>query len=493
MRKRILILAFILTALFGGFVFFNREEEPVLVSTAVHGSYFSQKGFYEDAYKLAPNIYNPEAKAILVNHHLLAANFIAEAFNTVATDAPITVLLISPNHFSAGRNSVITSAAVWETPYGKLEPDLQIIRSLKSKRLASVEEDPFEQEHGISGIVGFIKKSLPNAKLVPLILKDRISPEQAIDIANNFSKTLPQDSLVVGSLDFSHYLTDRAAQFHDLESLNVLQTFDFESIYNLDIDSRPGLTFLLQILKKRGQRNFSLLRTSNSEKLTHQDILETTSYITGYFSRGEPNSKQVSTMLSLGNIQPSDSLLPKLNRYSGSFGFKFIERLLYGQDKTYAFLLERNSTTETQLKKFGIELLSTNYQDHKLGNLKVKIISGSHIPKEAIDSGADIVIYQGASKNILEFYKNKPIIYAIGDFLNERSIIEGKNSLAIGLAAQDNTLNIYFLPIGVKNGELMLLIGVLDGTVLIEMAQNSPVDSGLKDQIKKGVLTLTIK
>jgi len=71
-----------------------------------HYSYFSQAGFYEQAYAAArqtPAADKSGIKGVLVNHHLFAASFIAETFNAVATIAPVTVLLISPNHFDAGK------------------------------------------------------------------------------------------------------------------------------------------------------------------------------------------------------------------------------------------------------------------------------------------------------------------------------------------------------------------------------------------------------
>src|SRR5690349_16302111 len=115
MRKLIKIFL-VLTMLAAGAVFFYSVKKtppptgpqpaaPLAASsTLLHYSYFSQKDFYEQAYAAANSLQPPlwkkggePIKAIIVNHHLLASQFIAQEFNQVATTAPITVLLISPN------------------------------------------------------------------------------------------------------------------------------------------------------------------------------------------------------------------------------------------------------------------------------------------------------------------------------------------------------------------------------------------------------------
>ena len=151
--------------------------------TELHYSYFSSKQFSDEAYQNAqrPNLKKTaEARGVIVNHHLLAPNLIAETINTLATTSPLTVILISPNHFQAGRGQIISSVAKWDTPYGLLDSDCGLIYQLQSHRLLTLEESPFIPEHGISGIVSFIKKSLPNAKVIPLSISDTLS-QKAVD------------------------------------------------------------------------------------------------------------------------------------------------------------------------------------------------------------------------------------------------------------------------------------------------------------------------
>lgn len=295
MRRYILYLLIVFLA--GGLIYvFQKSDEPADSNlprgseVQLHYSFFSQKEFFDEAFRNAPisslTAEREKISAVIVNHHLLAPHFIAQGLQTVASEKQLTVVLISPNHFSVGRGPVITSRYGWKTPYGVLQPDLGLIDQLTESGLVEVEEDPFVREHGISNIVAFITKVLPQAKVVPLIFKERISDSQTDAFAEELDARLLDGALVVASLDFSHYHDLATANLHDQASLEVLQQFDYGRIKDLDIDSRPALRILLKYLDHKRAKTFTLLQHSNSAVVAGKlDEPETTSYITGYFSK----------------------------------------------------------------------------------------------------------------------------------------------------------------------------------------------------------------
>ncbi|MBI5530953.1 MAG: AmmeMemoRadiSam system protein B [Candidatus Doudnabacteria bacterium] len=490
----VIILGLLVVGCLGIFLFRYYISSPNLNSNSrddklagMHYSYFSQPEFFNQAYSSAKSeVYEPNAKAILVNHHLLAGHFIAESFEVVATDSPVTVLLISPNHFSSGLAPIITSKYSWQTPFGISPANTKLIDELEKNNLASVEEMPFEQEHGVSGIVPFIKKSLPNAKIVPVIFNDKLSLAQSLEAADKYFKILPENVLLVGSFDFSHYLSSRAADFHDLENLSDIESFNFNSLYKLDIDSRPGLAFFLELLKNYRAQQFNILEQSNSSKLTKADFLETTSYITGYFTNGEPKIQGWNTLLSLGRVVPSGTLNKKIQLGM----LKYLQRLFYGQDNTFAFQTKTDGSIQPQE---DITFIADDQLIQPLGPLKVAILNCAGSEKfaiQAIDRGADLAVCQSASKNRVIFYKSKLVIYAAGDLLNDKLSELGQKSMAVGLAYKDDSLRVVLFPIANDKGELKLLVGAQSDIVLTEMANNSLISPDLKKQILKGQLQL---
>lgn len=255
-----------------------------------HVSYFSDKTFFNKAYSLIPGDIkeedekDKEIKGVIVNHHLLAAGLIAEEMEAIATNDLVTVILLAPNHFFAGKGNIIASEYDWNTPYGVLESDCNSIKKLEKIGAANIEEQPFEKEHGISGIVPFIKKSLPNAKVIPIIFKDNTKQEEIEVFVNSLYEITGEDALMVGSFDFSHYVLPQVAKKQDERSIEIIKAFDYTNIADVEIDSRPGLSAQLQFMEKIHANKFNLVKNMNSADITKlENSTETTSYITGFF------------------------------------------------------------------------------------------------------------------------------------------------------------------------------------------------------------------
>ena len=255
----------------------------------IHYSYLKDKNFFEEAFQnLSVPTQKKDIKAIIVPHHLVAKDLIAENFNQVKTDKALTVFLMSPNHFRAGSGSLISSEYSWQTPYGILEPDLDMINLLKTEQVVSIDEKPFLNEHGISGIVPFIKRSLPNAKIVPIITKDIAKESDLQNFIKTLSNNLPKKYLFVASLDFCHNTDSDLCYRNDEKSLDIIQKFDYANFSEVDVDSPKTLKMIMGILEKAGYKNFELLTNTNSTKiLNNPDLEEVVSYITGYFVKGE--------------------------------------------------------------------------------------------------------------------------------------------------------------------------------------------------------------
>jgi AmmeMemoRadiSam system protein B len=216
---------------------------------------------------------------------LLAANLIAKTINSVATTSQITVVLVSPNHFFSGQGQIISSLYNWHTPYGILDSDKKTVQKLKDLGVMNIDEYPFDNEHGISGIVPFIKKSLPNSKLVPIIVKDNLSQNDLNKFVDSLYSVLGENLLIIGSFDFSHFYPDDQTKEYDKQSLAVINNFDFNGLKNIQIDSKPGLEIVMKYMEKLKATHFNLMANTNSAQILNDiTIKEAVSYINGSFS-----------------------------------------------------------------------------------------------------------------------------------------------------------------------------------------------------------------
>lgn len=277
--------------------------------------------FYETAYKFKKKQIDFKNKKIvggIIPHHLLAADLIAEFFSNLEYFDYETIILIGPNHFLAGKANIITSDYDWQTPYGTLERDDKILSQLLKFDGIKIEENIFQNEHSINSEVAFIKKTFPNAKFLPIVLKPSVDKNRAEKLAEHLFKiTNNKKILILASVDFSHYKNSVSAQANDKISVRAVKNFSFDKIYDLDIDSPASIYTLLKFSELNGT-NFELLNNSNSAILANKpDINSTTSYVTGYFTNkhsGEAASKPIK-MLFFGDMMLDRSVGEKIGKY----------------------------------------------------------------------------------------------------------------------------------------------------------------------------------
>ena len=220
-----------------------------------------------------------------VSHHLFARELIARYFTELARCVhPRTIIVIGPNHHARGHSPVALSALRWRTPFGFLEPDSKTIGNISRAGLACIEEEPFVNEHSIGALVPFIRTSFPGSRIVPVIFKKAANREDCIRLAGVLSG-LMDSTLVLASLDFSHYKTSREAEREDAASLRVLRSLSTERIDEAFVDSRPALLTLMQLCKNLGATNVEVVQHTNSGILSHNPRVPCTSYINTYIGR----------------------------------------------------------------------------------------------------------------------------------------------------------------------------------------------------------------
>ena len=258
----------------------KNKSTPVVL----HDSYFSTKDISERGFHQAGNISSIDGViGILVNHHLLASNLIAEEFLHAQNMKPDVVVIFSPNHFTRGDGTIIMSNADWRTPYGILEGDHRDISKLTSLKTSFVDELPFDKEHGVSGIIPFVKKIFPDAKVLPVIFKTYATEENVKQYIDQLITVLPRKILFVCSFDFSHDSTLTIAKQRDAVSVPIMEANNLEKVSDVSVDSKTGLYACMYSMSKYNA-TFHLDHNTNSALITGELAQpDVTSYITGYY------------------------------------------------------------------------------------------------------------------------------------------------------------------------------------------------------------------
>lgn len=216
---------------------------------------------------------------------------------------PAVVFVIGPNHYENGPAQIQTcQSCVYETTIGDVAVDDQLTGRLITDKVAIDQPDTFPNEHAIYSQAPFIKKYFPEAKIVPILLPWKMPVADVVKFSHWLDENMPADSLVLGSVDFSHYLPLGAADFHDQTSAEVIRNFDFGSVYNLEIDSPSTIYAVLDLMRQRGyQQALELAHTNSGENLRFP-IEETTSHEYWAFFGGEKTREPGVSLLSFGNL-----------------------------------------------------------------------------------------------------------------------------------------------------------------------------------------------
>lgn len=222
-----------------------------------------------------------KATGLLVPHHLFVESQIEEFYTINSSEEVEKIILLSPNHFDYGFSYVQTTT---ELDGATLDIDFIQNSSLE------INTTTFDLEHGITNHLPYIAEYFPNAKIIPIRIKES-TPEATL---NSLISTLPQDALVIASIDFSHEQLEEKALASDTKTIEWLENpgnFTLETIRELaetgeecstNIDSPESLYVLLKLMPPS---QFALWqRTSSASLGNNPDLPENTSHIFGVFN-----------------------------------------------------------------------------------------------------------------------------------------------------------------------------------------------------------------
>ncbi len=266
------------------FLFFSCSKSPVapLVKYLYPGDVQMWKHIYSnsDAYVI------PKAfpDAIILPHHDITASQQNSFYKALSEQGqPSVIIVVAPDHFEVGKKQiVIPENTIFDAPEGLLEvADLQ--KKLQENKLIGkyVEQtdEPWEMEHGIFIHTPFLKHYFPQAEFFPILVKS-FSKDEEFEIyenlANVLNEILPEESLVIASVDFSHYQIPRMTELHDYVSMNTIQLG--EDLKHIEVDSPESLTVASVFAHLRGADEKVLIDRTCTYDYIPDDFVVSTSH-----------------------------------------------------------------------------------------------------------------------------------------------------------------------------------------------------------------------
>ncbi|MFC1645071.1 AmmeMemoRadiSam system protein B [Patescibacteria group bacterium] len=261
----------------------NKDELSEFVGERRECRFFDEQLFFlGDEYARKQEINKKKViRGGVVPHHLLPSYIINDFFYRLSFQNVKTIVIVGPNHDEIGNESVVTSDVSWNDYFGEVFPDQVIIKKLEGKGI-SVDNSFIEKEHSISGLIPFLNYYLPETKIVPLIVRQKINKEEMNNVVNLLGEIIKdQEAVIVASVDFSHYLTSSEAQEKNRETRVALENRDCEQLLawsNNHLDSPQSISILLKVMEGIGANKMNILHDTDSGQLTGDYLSETTSY-----------------------------------------------------------------------------------------------------------------------------------------------------------------------------------------------------------------------
>lgn len=225
----------------------------------------------------------------IVPHHDLAADYTAELFQKIGRREIKTVIIVGPNHENSGAGEIITGLVAYSTPFGQIHSNGNLISKILKEKIAVSDPDRLTSEHAIYNIAPYVGYYFPGAQIVPIILSGRVTRKQAEALGQYLAGQLDEKTLVIGSIDFSHYLATEQARSNDLITREALRTRNYQKIYSFNndyVDSPPTAVTVLAAAEKAGAPVVGIIRNTNQADATGvSSVLSSTSYFTVLLKR----------------------------------------------------------------------------------------------------------------------------------------------------------------------------------------------------------------
>ncbi|MDD2286230.1 MAG: AmmeMemoRadiSam system protein B [Paludibacter sp.] len=245
---------------------------------------------------------------LIVPHHLLAKDIIANTFNYASQGNHQNIVLLSPDHFSTGEKEISVTERNFSTVFGTITTNKEIARQLKGLSFVS-EGDFFYREHGLGAELPFIKYYFPSAKIIAITFKPTVSKDKLDQVIKILEKNLTPNSLIIQSTDFSHYLTPDEAAIKDTGSIEMIKNKEAASALGLgqpaNLDSRAALYIQASLQKYFFKTSPVILEHKNSQDYTTEHVTSSTSYLAVAYQSNKQSNEPITTVASSTSLEPS--------------------------------------------------------------------------------------------------------------------------------------------------------------------------------------------
>lgn len=396
MNKKIIILTIITVVILVSIEIFLHTKKPLSENFITH------------------NLEKISISGGVVPHHLVAKEIIEKFFKYISSkEKPKNIILLGPDHFNttnlSGKFFISVDQDTKEF-YG-LSVNNFLLQKLDNHNLA-FDTSIINRDHGITNLLPFLKKYFPESAILPIIISSKTSKEEVEKLIKTIHVYASFQTIIIASVDFSHHLPPKVADFHDVKSITTLLDFKEEEFNNLEVDSWQALYGVRFFAKLRGKEFPYIVGHGKSSDILKFTELIDNDGVTSYFSVvfGKTNNKEFfekgKTVLLVGDIMLGRGVESLIKKNSVIYPFQKINHFLKGVDIVFGNL---EGPIVKKPQNFSLNSLKFNFSPKVVdglswANFSVLSLANDHI----LDRG------ENGLKETKQFLKEKNINF-VGD------------------------------------------------------------------------------
>lgn len=259
-------------------------------------SLYTDAALFRGAIARADTTVPPTAErvtGIAVPHHLLVAHLTAEGSRAASGFQPKRIFVLAPDHFRRADRPFAVATHGFDTVLGPVAVDEAVAEALAHAPGAEA-SCLFAKEHGVQAVLPFVRHYFPGVPIVAVAVATRSNRADWDAFADALAPFVGNDTLVIQSTDFSHYLPAYEARRFDQQVLNVLASGSLDALAKLRQPQHTDSVGAFYIQAKLQARLGSVPIVSvneNSQKYAENFAASTTSYLVIQWARFTPQSK----------------------------------------------------------------------------------------------------------------------------------------------------------------------------------------------------------
>jgi len=204
--------------------------------------------------KADPVVPNQDILGIISPHagYVFSGPVAAYGFKAIAQLKADTVIVMGPSHKYYFTGIAVYPEGEFATPIGNFKIDSEIAKEFATLPLVNFDKHYFSGEHSVEAQLPFLKKVLPDVKIVPIVFGD-LDYEGLGQVAQKLLEiSQKRKILVIASSDLSHFLDYDATNAIDGETVGLIQNNESKKLWDIRNDKNGracGITDITAFLR----------------------------------------------------------------------------------------------------------------------------------------------------------------------------------------------------------------------------------------------------